>query len=67
MRKNLAWSSSRWERAGHARCAVRAWLVPAHWLMRSWNAFSDMSLPDQLAELLETLESGQGINLYLRI
>lgn len=46
---------------------VRAWLVPPHWLTRSWNAFSDMPLPDQLAKLLETLESGQGFNLYLRI
>ena len=55
--------TSCWPRALRA---VRAWLVPAYWLTRCWNAFSDTPPPARLAKLLKTLASGQGINLYLR-
>jgi hypothetical protein len=47
--------------------AVRAWLTPAYWLARYWRAFADTPPPAELAALLGTLNTGHGINLYLRI
>ncbi len=47
--------------------AVQAWLAPAHWLTRCWKAFSSKPPPHELAQLLEALNRGQGVNLYLRI
>lgn len=35
--------------------AVRAWLVPAHWLMRCWHAVSDRPPPAGLARLMKAL------------
>jgi hypothetical protein len=55
--------TSCWPRALRA---VGAWLVPAYWLTRCCNVFSDTPPPARLAKLLKTLASGQGINLYLR-
>jgi SRSO17 transposase len=47
--------------------AVRAWLTPAYWLARCWCAFADTPSPAELAALLGALNTGHGINLYLRI
>jgi hypothetical protein len=46
--------------------AVRAWLAPAHWLMRCWRACSAKPPPLELAALFEFLIVGCGIDLYLR-
>lgn len=47
--------------------SVRAWLTPAYWLRRCWDAFADTAPPAELAALLGALNAGEGINLYLRI
>jgi len=45
----------------------RAWLTPAHWLARYWSAFASEPPPAEFAALLDNLNAGHGINLYLRI
>ncbi|MET3135191.1 hypothetical protein AAKU55_005499 [Oxalobacteraceae bacterium GrIS 1.11] len=47
--------------------AVRAWLTPAYWLTRCWNAFANTPPPPELAMLIEALMAGDGVNYYLRI
>ena len=47
--------------------SVRAWLTPAYWLTRCWDAFAGTAPPAELAALLGALNAGEGINLYLRI
>ena len=43
--------------------AVRAWLTPAYWLARCLAAFADTPPPAELG----ALNTGHGINLYLRV
>ncbi|WP_269635693.1 hypothetical protein [Polaromonas glacialis] len=42
---------------------MRAWLTPAYWLARCLAAFADTPPPAELG----ALNTGHGINLYLRI
>jgi hypothetical protein len=45
--------------------AVRAWLTPWLLLQRWWQAWTDQPPPAELQQLLNTLEQGHAINLYL--
>ena len=47
--------------------AVRSWLIPGHALARYWAACTDTPLPAKFNKMLDALNAGKGINLYLRI
>ena len=44
--------------------AVRAWVVPAHWLTRCWRAFANQPPPYEFNRVLQMLMKGDGINPY---
>jgi hypothetical protein len=45
---------------------VQSWLAPWKWLNTCWQAWRDEPPPPELAELMEAVAAGFGIDLYLR-
>jgi hypothetical protein len=48
------------------KALIQSWLAPWKWLNTCWQAWRDEPPPPELAELMEAVAAGFGIDLYLR-